>query len=321
MSKFPMPYGTTAPIKDLLLDGFRAGLHYRHDNLPDNNKLGAPFTREMLVHGDIIQSLMDELADDQSRQIISWLVRFRSALSLIGKKEVVLDRYFPPYIDRGRYDVLRNQAAKIPEAALAQALDVNLIENFLLGGYSLTNRCEVHAGETVFDLGVFNGNSTIDLARRAGANGTVIGFEPNPAMAEIARQNCALMNVTPKIETMAASNEVGELRFRKAGAASRIDPTGDIVVPCSTIDQYVSEHQITKVDFIKLDIEGHEVPALEGMKATITDHKPKIAVCVYHLASDLRLIPRLIRDCHPGYKFFIRHRARHDGEIIMFCVP
>jgi FkbM family methyltransferase len=318
---FPMQFGSVSPVKDLVLDGLRAGLAFRGDTISVKMRAGIPFTLEMIANHGIIDEFIDSLADAESRQVISWLIRFRSALSLIGDKQIILNDYFPSQISQREYEDLLEQAHKLPEASLKDALDVDLIENFLLGGYALDNICAVQEGDSVFDLGVFNANSTIDFARRAGANGRVIGFEPNPRLSQVARENLEQMGLTALIEQMAVGAEIGELRFKKAGAASRIDPNGDISVPCTTLDTYIADNAIDKVDFIKLDIEGFEVPALKGMLKTIKSKKPKIAVCIYHLATDLRLIPTIIQECHPGYRFFVRHRARHDGEIVMFCVP
>jgi len=66
--------------------------------------------------------------------------------------------------------------------------------------------------------------------------------------------------------------------------ASRLSNKGSVYVNCITIDDFVEEKQIYKVDFIKMDIEGAEEEALLGAKHTILKHKPKLAICIYHKA-------------------------------------
>jgi len=314
-------FGEIGKVKDLVLDGFRAGLQFKGTKPAQGINQGTQFTLEMIENHAIIDKFIDALQDDESKHVICWLIRFRAALSIIGDKQTVLQHFFPSAISHEEHEVLLQKARNLPEAKLEQSIPVDLIENFLLGGYALSGICETLKGDTVLDLGVFNGNSTIDLARRAGPSGRVIGFEPNPTLAKIAQKNIERMKVKAEIETAAAGQELGEIRFRQAGAASRVDPQGNISVPCITVDRFVNERALGNINFLKLDIEGHEVQALKGAQKTIEHSKPKIAVCVYHLATDLTLIPTLISSFHAGYRFYVRHRARHDGEIVMFCVP
>lgn len=311
-------------VKECVLEGFNAGLTHQLKKEPgDSSKAGAGsrFTIEMIKHHILIDSFIAQLKDDESKNIITWLIKFRAALSIIGDKEVVLESYFPSQISKSAYEDLREQARRLPEAKLKSAIDVDLIENFLLGGYSLPGICEVEPGDTVLDLGVFNGNSTVDLARRAGDTGRIFGFEPNDYISGVARENLNTMGIKAEIITSAVGKEEGELRFQRGGAASRVAPNGDEVVPVDTIDNFASKRQLGKINFLKFDIEGHEVQALQGAETTIRKGKPKIAVCIYHRAHDLIKIPALISEYHRGYKFYVRHRARHDGEIILFCVP
>jgi hypothetical protein len=59
---------------------------------------------------------------------------------------------------------------------------------------------------------------------------------------------------------------------------------------------------LTKVDFIKADIEGMERDLLLGAKQTIARFKPKLAICIYHLADDPEILPKIIKDICPEYK-------------------
>lgn len=54
-----------------------------------------------------------------------------------------------------------------------------------------------------------------------------------------------------------------------------------------TIDYIVSKLELRKIDFIKLDVESSEVNAIASGVKTITKHRPKMAICVYHKSSDL----------------------------------
>lgn len=308
-------------VKDCVLDGFKAALTYKVSGNDAVFRYGSQFTIEMIEQHAIIDQFIASLQDAESKEVIAWLIRFRAALSIIGDKDVVLDKFFPSRISKSEYAQLTQKASALPEAKLKSAIIVDLIENFLLGGYSISGICEVEAGDVVLDLGAFNGNSTIDLARRAGRSGQIIAFEPNGNIAVVARENLVKMGVSAEIVNSAVGEEEGELRFKKGGAASRIDPNGDIIVPVQTVDRFLAKRGIDRIDFLKLDIEGHEVQALKGAAETIRNSRPKIAVCIYHLATDLTLIPALISDYYPDYRFYVRHRARHDGEVVLFCVP
>lgn len=69
----------------------------------------------------------------------------------------------------------------------------------------------------------------------------------------------------------------------------------------STIDQFVSENQIRKVDFIKADIEGAERYMLTGATDTLRRFAPKLAICTYHLKDDPQVLEDIIKEANPAY--------------------
>jgi FkbM family methyltransferase len=89
---------------------------------------------------------------------------------------------------------------------------------------------------------------------------------------------------------------------------SRIDVT--------SIDEAVPE----SVTFIKMDIEGSEMAALQGARETILRDKPKLAICIYHLEGDFWNIPRYIKSMVPEYKIYIRHHCDFlDWETVCYA--
>ena len=76
------------------------------------------------------------------------------------------------------------------------------------------------------------------------------------------------------------------------------------------------------VSFIKMNIEGFEIDALIGAKHHIINEKPKLAICVYHLISDIWEIPRLILAMNCDYKLYLRHyREDQNWETVIYAIP
>jgi hypothetical protein len=74
-----------------------------------------------------------------------------------------------------------------------------------------------------------------------------------------------------------------------------------IHVPVTTIDSLAAELQLPRVDFIKMDIEGAEQKAVAGSRKTLARFHPRMALCVYHVADDDRMVPKLVADAYSGY--------------------
>jgi FkbM family methyltransferase len=214
------------------------------------------------------QEVYDLLDDDDSRRTLIWFIKFRIACFLLQSKEEA-GVHFSPVISPAEWRDMSEKAKALPENILEENLDIDLIENFLLDGYNLPGICGVEPHDVVLDLGAFNGNSSIAFSRPAGPQGTIYAFEPNPVMQGILARNLAKMGCSMgcsnvEIIPRGAGDKPDVLKFTVKGAASRFDPDGEIDVPVGKVDDFVFERGLSKVDFIKLDVEGHELPALRG---------------------------------------------------------
>jgi len=68
-----------------------------------------------------------------------------------------------------------------------------------------------------------------------------------------------------------------------------------------TIDSFVEDRAISRVDFIKIDTEGYEARILNGARKTIKRDKPIIAMSAYHNLNDKEDLPRIIKETCPEY--------------------
>lgn len=73
-------------------------------------------------------------------------------------------------------------------------------------------------------------------------------------------------------------------------------------VPLTTIDKLVPELGLERVDFIKMDIEGAEVRALQGAKSTIAKHHPLMSLSAYHNPADPVEVPKAVMNAWSGYR-------------------
>jgi hypothetical protein len=124
------------------------------------------------------------------------------------------------------------------------------------------------------------------------------------------------------IDRAAWSSSNLRLNFEENGPGTRvipdnIDNTGG--VETLSIDDLVESKGISRVDFIKMDIEGSELKALQGALNTIKRDRPKMAICIYHRLVDFVDIPEFILSLNLGYSFYIRHYTIYDEETILYA--
>lgn len=94
------------------------------------------------------------------------------------------------------------------------------------------------------------------------------------------------------------------------------DDTAYSRIQCVKLDDIIKNEVVT---FIKMDIEGAEIPALYGAKNIILKDMPKLAICIYHKPEDLWEIPLLIQSWVPDYKFYVRHYGERFYGTILFA--
>jgi len=77
------------------------------------------------------------------------------------------------------------------------------------------------------------------------------------------------------ISTMLQNRENSVLRLWRYNKSLKVRTT--------TLDNYIRERKIEKVDFIKIDAEGAEREIIKGAEKTIREFKPRMAIAAYHL--------------------------------------
>mgnify|MGYP002508049681 CR=1 FL=1 len=71
--------------------------------------------------------------------------------------------------------------------------------------------------------------------------------------------------------------------------------------------------------YIKMNIEGSELPALKGAEQTIRGFHPRLAIAGYHKTWDLWEIPELIHSMNPSYHIYLRSYMNHIS-FVFYCV-
>lgn len=73
------------------------------------------------------------------------------------------------------------------------------------------------------------------------------------------------------------------------------------------------------VGFIKMDIEGAEMEALQGARDTIRRDKPLMALSAYHRRGDVLAIMSYLHQIVPEYRFWIRHYGPLAYDSVLYA--
>ena len=148
-------------------------------------------------------------------------------------------------------------------------------------------RSLIHGGDTILDLGANTGQYTCLFCILAGSTGAVHAFEPIPPTFEMLKRNVArhakkcpvfLNNLAAGDSEGAVTMFVSDGRFTEASMVNHAknSPAANFDCRVTTIDRYMKEKNITKVDMIKCDVEGAELLAMKGAKALLKSKNPPV---------------------------------------------
>ncbi len=146
----------------------------------------------------------------------------------------------------------------------------------------------LHEGGVFVDVGANIGYSAAVGMHRVGRSGRVIAFEPVPTYSV---QLSALAKANPGhhllVEPVALGSQAGETAIavseRNIGWNTMVpgfmrEPHAVVRIPVLVFDDYVKTHELNRIDLIKIDVEGYELPVLEGMRATLLRLRPPLHV-------------------------------------------
>ncbi|WP_271811983.1 FkbM family methyltransferase [Clostridium beijerinckii] len=177
--------------------------------------------------------------------------------------------------------------------------------------YFSTDIFKLTDDEYIADCGAFIGDSLEEFYEiKKGKFGAYYCFELDNDNCEICNKKIDSYN-NNKIELIRAGvsdkNEIISIT-KSNGFSSRIDGKGNKLIKANIvkIDDALKDKKVT---FIKMDIEGAEIPALKGAEKIIKEQNPKLVISAYHYLSDLWEIPLLIKEMNPKYKIYMRHHT------------
>lgn len=172
-------------------------------------------------------------------------------------------------------------------------------------------------GEVFVDGGGFDGYTTEEFIARCPDYKSVHFFEPTDNTLNTAKIKLA-GHRDIDYHQLGLFDSKQTLSFdASSGSACKISENGSVKIDVDSLDNCVTE----SVSFIKLDLEGAEPKALEGMKWHIQEDHPKLAVAVYHDPAHFWQVPELVLGVRNDYKVYLRHYTEGWTETVMFFIP
>jgi len=144
----------------------------------------------------------------------------------------------------------------------------------------------VKEGMHVIDIGANIGITTVAIAKRIRRRGKLYSFEPVPEYFKILKDNVSsngLENV--KVYELAVTDQVGRIYFYQKELSSGIvfeEGAKRFEVSTTTIDRFLSEEKIGRIDLIHMDCEGSELLVLRGAEESLSKNKVKIFCEIHH---------------------------------------
>jgi FkbM family methyltransferase len=263
------------------------------------------YTRNDLSIGGLITYSLDESKSDPGTEQLRYIIE---KLEFNINKNIFINYNNIPKL----CEILEDDESRV---TISNILKYKMTrENKLLSDiyiptqYFLSDIFKMSDAEVFIDGGAYVGDTIKDFLKFTNNKFKAIySFEPNKYIYNGIKQ-LYKKNENIHIINKGISNNEISTNFNINGAGSQIDENGSDQIKTVSLDKFIKE----KVTFIKLDIEGYEMEALEGSKKIILRDKPKLAICIYHKEDDIWKIPLYIKSLVPEYKIYIRHHSNSN---------
>ncbi|TAN35887.1 MAG: FkbM family methyltransferase [Verrucomicrobia bacterium] len=184
----------------------------------------------------------------------------------------------------------------------------------------------------VMDVGGNIGAVAVYLAAKVGPAGRVIAYEPDEHNLAVFRRNLEANGSPAQVQLVpkGISDHEGTLEFFSGGNYTSSFQQTDYVqrevkkynvvrIPVTTLDAEATRLNLTRLDFVKMDIEGSEVAALQGAPAVLRRFHPAILVETHIVngQSTAAEVERLLAEF--GYRNIIRQTLTETPGI--FATP
>lgn len=157
--------------------------------------------------------------------------------------------------------------------------------------------CELEPDDVFWDVGAHVGIYSC-FAANVLPEHRITAFEPLPENLVRLRTNLTYNDATPFTLDCALSNESGTAQFDSpsfsrtdwgARASLARDPGENaITVPIRTGDKLIANGAIPPPTVVKIDVEGAELPVIEGMEAALSHDRCRLIYCEVHRSSEHR---------------------------------
>lgn len=281
----------------------------------------------------ISHNLYDRLSPLEQQRFVTWFLKRWGKIDIIDKQE------------RQAYDdvVARSHAEHGQEMIAGSKYLLRRYDDagydFSLLGYDwfsgvhdihfdqyATSRFDVRPGDIIIDAGAFIGVTAVLFNAKTKGNCEVHAFEPLDENIALMQRNLELNGLAGKVHVnrLALAQESGqELSIGITGlqASTSLMHAGDFKVNTITLDDYVKNRGLKRVDFIKFDIEG-ETPALEGARETIEKFRPRMALCLSHKWDDVLTIPKFLNSLSFSYDYEFKWvQLKLGTEAVILLTP
>lgn len=308
-----------------------------HSTVFDTNSRTYYFDWFFRNHGDLFGAY-SMLEDDMSKLLFIYLIAYRMAghhsirlpLDFVDRKAefeqyLALETSVPSALPvNGMFGNLRHY--DFEHEGKRYVADTLGFEPYLFRRqyfYDYAGVCVApEAGDAVIDGGACLGDTALVFSNAVGEAGKVYAFDPVREHLDVLAHNIGQFphkNVTAMPYGLSDREVFAPplvLNQYAPGFSSR-----NQTVPLRSIDHLVSQGEIDKIDFIKLDVEGAELETLNGAQNSIRRFRPKLAVSLYHKPNDLFELVRYVKGAFPFYKLYLGHYTIHAEETVLYCKP